>query len=479
MRRLSLRSTVALLCALAVVGALVAASVVSWLGMREAMRDQVDRSLAERGRSRIVFMPGGAPGSGQPPGRPDVEALCQSLPDMQAPELLRVQYLTSDDTTCTPGPRGAMLTPTPEEYAVADSVSDSAAADGSFGEVWRDAVNADGEHVRALTVPFQEGVAMTVTRSLEETDDALAGLALKLALVCLVGVVVAAAAGLFVARIALRPVGRLAGAAEHVAATDDLDVPIGDPERTGRDEVARLTRAFNAMMTRLAASRRRQQQLIADASHELRTPLTSLRTHVEWLMRVDDSGQPLDPAERTRVANSVLGQVEELTTLIGEISTLAREGGQSAHEPVDLDQAVLRAVERAQRRAPSRRFDLELEPWLTRGDPAGLERAVLNLLDNAVKFSAGPIRVRLEGGRVSVADDGPGLPEPDRAQAFDRFWRAASARELPGSGLGLAIVADCAERHGGGVFFTASERGGAMVGFTIPQGLTDFSGQPA
>jgi len=465
-RRLSLRATVALLCALAVVGALVAASVVSWLGMREAMRDQVDKSLKERGSSRIVILPGGVPRS----GAPDAQALCSSPPDLDAPELLRAQYVWPDGQTCSPGPTGALLTPTQADYDVAR---------GSLPEVWRDAVNADGEHVRALTVPYEGGSAMILTRSLEETDKALAGLALKLALVCLIGIVVAAVAGLVVARIALRAVGRLADAAEHVAATDDLDVPIGDPERAGRDEVARVTRAFNAMTTRLAASRRRQQQLIADASHELRTPLTSLRTHVEWLMRVDDSGRSLDPAERKRIATSVLGQVEELTTLIGEISTLAREGAQTLHEQLDLDQVVLRAVERAQRRAPSRRFDLELEPWPTYGDPPALERAVLNLLDNAVKFSPGPIEVRLTEGRVSVADDGPGLSDPERAQAFDRFWRAPSARELPGSGLGLAIVADCAERHGGDVFFGASERGGAEVGFTVPQALTEFSGPPA
>jgi len=462
-RRLTVRSTVALLCALAVFGAFVAASAVSWFGMRSAMLAQVDRSLTDRASGRIVFVPGGRVDG----GRPGARALCQSVPDLNAPDLLRVQYVWANGNTCSPGPAGSMLTP---------SARDRDVARGTSAQVWRDAVNRDGDHVRVLTVPFQPGVAMIVTRSLTETDDALAGLALKLSIVCLVGVLVAAGAGLVVARTALRPVGRLADAAEHVAATDDLDVPIGDPERRGRDEVARVTRAFNAMTTRLASSRRRQQQLIADASHELRTPLTSLRTHVEWLMRVEESGRSLDPGERSRVATSVLGQVEELTTLIGEISTLARDGSQREHARLDLDQVVLRAVERAQRRAPSRRFDLDLEPWASYGDAAALERAALNLLDNAVKFSSGPIRVCLRSGRLSVTDDGPGLPEAERSQAFDRFWRAPAARELPGSGLGLAIVADCVEQHGGEVFFDASVGGGAEVGFTIPGDLTEFSG---
>jgi two-component system, OmpR family, sensor histidine kinase MprB len=135
---------------------------------------------------------------------------------------------------------------------------------------------------------------------------------------------------------------------------------------------------------------------------------------------------------------------------------------------------VLRAVERAQHRDRGRRFDLHVEPWRVRGDATALERAVLNLLDNALKFSEGVIGVRLEDGRLTVDDTGPGLTEAEQEHAFERFWRSPTARELPGSGLGLAIVADAVERHGGQVFFAAAPGGGGRVGFSVPE-FTELS----
>ena len=104
------------------------------------------------------------------------------------------------------------------------------------------------------------------------------------------------------------------------------------------------------------------------------------------------------------------------------------------------------------------------------GRPAALERAVTNLLDNAAKFDAsgGPIRVDVAAGIVAVCDGGPGIPEADLPMVFDRFYRSADARSRPGSGLGLAIVRDVAEAHGGTVFATRREGGGARVGFSVP-----------
>jgi two-component system sensor histidine kinase MprB len=99
---------------------------------------------------------------------------------------------------------------------------------------------------------------------------------------------------------------------------------------------------------------------------------------------------------------------------------------------------------------------------------------VLNLLDNALKFSDGPIAVSLLSGQVAVHDTGAGLSGDEQGNAFERFWRAPTARGLPGSGLGLAIVADTVEQHGGTVFFTDAPGGGSRVGFAIP-GLTELS----
>jgi two-component system sensor histidine kinase MprB len=464
MTRLPLRANIALLCAATTAIAIVAGAVLAWTATRHTLREQVDASLGQRiGRFDVVAT---GPDQVAPPG---FEAFCDvRLPDRSGgDELPRTQLLRADGTACSNGDRGDRVDPVDREYAVAR---------GEAGPVMRDATTADGEHVRSLTQPLADGYALQVTRSLEEVDATLRELAMVLGLSAALGVLLAGGAGLLVARLVLRPVDRLTAAAEHVAETEDLDVPIEVAARFGhRDEVTRLSLAFNAMTSRLAGSRRRQQQLIADSSHELRTPLTSLRTNVEWLMRADDRGRPLAPRQKRQVEQAVLGQIDELSTLIAELGALAREEPVRSKVPTDLDAVVLRAVERAQRRDPSRRFDLDVEPWRVCGDAATLERAVLNLVDNALKFSDEAIGVSLRDGRVTVTDRGPGLAEPE--QAFDRFWRAPTARELPGSGLGLAIVADTAADHGGAVFFTATRSGGSAVGFALPP-LTELSAGP-
>ncbi len=461
MKRLPLRANVALLAAATTAAAIVAASVLGWLATRHALREQVDSSLGQRIFQRqLVRGPDGETVQVQV----DPEAFCR-IPETIPPQdeaIPSMQLIRSDGTGCANTDPDGFIRPTAEELEVAS---------GERGSVLRDATTADGTHVRTMTYPVSDGYALRVSRSMEEVDATMGDLTMILGLVAALGVLVAGGAGLGVARIAVRPVDRLTEAAEHVAETEDLDVRI---DVSGRDEIARLSSAFNAMTERLAGSRRRQRQLIADAGHELRTPLTSLRTNLEWLVRSEERGRPLSPPQRRQVEQAVLGQVEELGTLVGELVELARGVPTGKPVPVDLDQVVLRAVERAQHRARGRRFDLHVEPWRVWGNATALERAVLNLLDNALKFSEGPIGVRLEDGELTVDDTGPGLTEPDRGHAFERFWRAPTARELPGSGLGLAIVADAVRRHRGEVFFAAGPGGGSRVGFSVPA-LTELS----
>ncbi len=461
MKRLPLRASIALLCAATTAAAIVAASVLGWIATRDSMRDQIDASLGQ-GVVRAVRIDSTGTQTVLP-----AETLCEAPrpPAQDDVPIPLVQLLRADGTGC-PNVR--------EDERIRASSAELEVAQGERPSVLRDATTAGGEHMRTLTRPVADGYAVRVSRSLEEVDATMRELTMALGLVAALGVLVAGGAGLAVARVVVRPVDRLTAAAEHVAATEDLDVPI---EVHGRDEVARLSSAFNSMIDRLAGSRRRQRQLIADSSHELRTPLTSLRTNVEWLMRSEDRGQPIGPKQRRQVEQAVLGQVDELSALIGELGALARDEPVRAHVAVELDQVVLRAVERAQRRDPARRFDLRIEPWRVRGDAAALERAVLNLLDNALKFSDGPIAVSLIGGQVAVYDAGGGLPDADQDNAFERFWRAPAARELPGSGLGLAIVADTVAQHGGAVFFTDAPGGGTRVGFAVPA-LTELSAEP-
>jgi two-component system sensor histidine kinase MprB len=328
-------------------------------------------------------------------------------------------------------------------------------------------IASQGTEYRVAAMPtVSDGVAVVVAQSLEANDRTLEKLGLLMFLFGAAGVIAAALAGWGVARNGLRPVRRLTRAAEEIARTEQLD-PIAVE---GNDEIARLSRAFNTMLGALAASRDRQRQLVADAGHELRTPLTSLRTNLDLLTQADRQGG-LSEASRQELLDDVRFQIEELTTLIGDLTELAREQpAQVLLEEVDLAEIAERAVERARRRASSLRFDLRADPGWVVGDAAALERAVLNLLDNAAKWSPplGVVTVVLAEGSLMVADQGHGISDEDLPHVFDRFYRSPGSRTMPGSGLGLSIVRQVAQRHGGSVRAGRSPDGGAAFWLTVP-----------
>jgi two-component system sensor histidine kinase MprB len=306
-----------------------------------------------------------------------------------------------------------------------------------------------------------------MARDLTETDAFLGGLRTRLILIGGGAVVLAAILAWFVSHRAVRPVAVLTRAAEHVAATRDLEVPIAV---TRRDEIGRLAASFNTMLGALASSRAQQRRLVADAGHELRTPLTSLRTNIEVLARVGD----MPAVDRAELLADARRELEELSDLVAELVDLAADAPPEESVPVRLDELVGEAVERFRRRT-GREVALSTEETVLRGKPGRLSRAVVNLLDNAGKFSpAGtPIEVALRGGRLEVRDRGPGLDPGDLPRVFERFYRAVGARTTPGSGLGLAIVEQVAEEHGGRAFAGNAEDGGAVVGFEVPVGGTE------
>lgn len=321
---------------------------------------------------------------------------------------------------------------------------------------------------RVVTVPYGEGQALVIAQSLEGQHRVLTKLGIVMLVFGLLGVAAAAVAGWGVARNGLRPVRRLTRSVEHIARTEDLTpLPV-----EGDDEIARLASAFNQMLLALGASRDRQRQLVADAGHELRTPLTSLRTNVDLLTQASSSDGPdLPPEARAELLEDVRAQIEELTTLIGDLVELARdEPFTPVVEPVDLTGIVDQAVSRVRLRAPSLTFDVHAEPWWVVGEASSLERAMTNLLDNAAKWSppGGTVTVRLVGGALTVDDEGPGIAEADRPHVFDRFWRADESRGLPGSGLGLSIVRQVAERHSGWVEADSAPSGGARLAMRLP-----------
>ncbi|NDB06906.1 MAG: sensor histidine kinase [Acidimicrobiia bacterium] len=251
----------------------------------------------------------------------------------------------------------------------------------------------------------------------------------------------------------------------HVASTRDLSVPV---PVGGSGEVADLGRSFSSMMVALSTSLDQQQRLISDASHELRTPLTALRTNVEALEMFD----AIPDDERRAMLADIRTEVEELSHLTAELVDLATDQN-PINEPittVDLVAVAREVAQRATRRSGREITVTDLGGNAIDGRIGTLQRAISNLVENAIKYSpeGSSVQINVDGGSIRVRDHGPGIAESDQPHVFDRFYRAVESRGLPGSGLGLAIVAKAAQEHGGTTFVANAPDGGAIVGFDIP-----------
>ncbi|MFF7158730.1 ATP-binding protein [Streptomyces sp. NPDC008139] len=462
MKRLPLRSRLTILTAAAVAVAVAVVSLVCWLLVRDQLMSELDKSLRQpdivpvQQISRTLNTQG-----------------CQSsVPAMNSAQGANggsvgfittntlAQVVLSDGTPCWV--QGRTTIPV--------GSADHAVADGQRRDALHTVTAPNGQKLRVYTSQARinlQPAAISVARPLSDVDRPLTTLAWVLLAVAGIGVVGAASAGLWIARTGLRPVDRLTETVEHIARTEDLNVNI---PVEGEDEIARLSASFNAMTAALASSRDRQQQLIADAGHELRTPLTSLRTNIELLERSEATGRAIPPEDRKALMASVKAQMTELASLIGDLQELSRPDAVPTLEVVALHESAETALERARLRGPDLKISAELAPWYVRAEPAALERAIVNLLDNAVKFSppGGGIEVRLADGQLTVRDHGPGIPEDELPHVFERFWRSPSARSLPGSGLGLSIVARTVQQSGGEVALTRSPGGGTLAALRLP-----------
>ncbi len=332
----------------------------------------------------------------------------------------------------------------PTRGFVAVTNHDVQVADGNDPPYFRDEVyKAVDYRIYTKQLPGNPGMLVRAGLPVSDATSTQAALGWLLAALIPAGAIGAAVVARLAAGRVLRPVGRLTEAVERIRATGDLSAPIETP---GHDEISRLGQAFVAMTAALDESMRAQRRLVGDASHELRTPLTSLITNLELLAE-----QPDDPSAPALTA-AALAEAGELRVLINDLVELARDGRASFHiEDVRLDLVAKRVAARAAGRASGLAFELDCWPTLVRGDPDALERAIGNLVDNALKWSppGGRIRICAGGGTVEVSDDGPGVPAEDLPYIFDRFYRSAQARALPGSGLGLAIVRRIATMHDG------------------------------
>jgi two-component system OmpR family sensor kinase len=452
--RLSLRLRLTLAFAAAMALLLTATGVFLYVRLGDTLDSQLDQSLRARADDVTALVRRGDSGLDEPQRR-----LAES--DESFAQVLGGDGGVRD---ATPGIGTApLLTPDEVRRARAGTLV-----------VERDSLpRLENEPARLLATPVDangEAVVVVSGVSLGDRNEALAGLRTQLLVGVPVALLLASLAGWGLATAALRPVEAMRRRAEEISASTAghrLPVPPAD------DEIGRLARTLNEMLGRLEAGLARERRFVADASHELRTPLSLLRAELELALR-----RPRTAEELQGALASAAEETERLVRLANDLLLLATaDEGQLRLDRRELDVRELLAgvAERfaARAQAAGRPLDVSVdEPLVVDGDRLRLEQALGNLVDNALRYGAGP--VRLEAARangfvaLAVRDDGDGFPPDYMPRAFERFSRADDARSGAGAGLGLALVDAVARAHGGRAF---ARNGGAgtRIGLVVPR----------
>jgi two-component system sensor histidine kinase MprB len=454
-----LRVALALAAVAAGVGAITAVG--SYLTVSHELRTTADATLS----ATAADVGGGPDPAGVEDDDDPAEATttCPPTAVLQPAAAAAAQVVREDGTlsVCLPGG--------PDLSSVAGSAP-------GVAEVRLDTTTLDGVRYRVATVPFHEGGWLQLARDLSDTEDLLDSLRARLTLLTVSGVATAALLGWLLAGRIARPVVQLRDATRALRAGADLTAPL---PVDGPGEVGDLARSFAGMVDALTTSREQQRRLVADASHELRTPLTSLTTNLELLDQFDR----LPPEDRPEVLGAVQADVDDLTHLTTELVDLASDRGtDEPAQAIDLTEVADAVAARARRRT-GRAITVEsvddgaVRPPLL-GRPQMLERAIANLVDNAVKYGppGAPVEVVVTATGLEVRDHGPGIPDGDEARVFERFYRSPESGDRPGSGLGLAIVEQVVARHGGRVWARNDPTGGACVGFDLAAGARSDAG---
>jgi signal transduction histidine kinase len=327
-------------------------------------------------------------------------------------------------------------------------------------------VQIDGKLVGAvyLSQPLQDALAVVYdlrTRWLLST---------------LVALIFSGLVGLLFSRAIARPLHRLTDAAGAVAQGDlDQRVPV-----RSRDELGRLSRAFNDMVGRLQAARQTQVDFVANVSHELRTPLTAVKGTVETLR----DGAVDDTKVRDLFLETIEKETDRLIRLVNDLLILTRADSEALNlqlDRVDMLRLVDRVVNRLAPQAGAEGLLLQVQKGTGQGvawaDPDRIEQVLVNLLDNAIKYSLSGGTIVVEVGdrlpdrvQVQVRDEGIGIPAKELDRIGERFYRADKARSRAegGSGLGLAIARALVQAHGGSLWLDSREGRGTVVAFTLP-----------
>jgi heavy metal sensor kinase len=353
-----------------------------------------------------------------------------------------------------------------------ESAALAAHADGE-GEIV--AVSALGPTFRILSRPAVVGgksVVIQVARSEAPMRRELGELTLILVFGLPFGVAAAGLGGYAMARGALAPVNRMAERARSITAARLNDrLPVDNP----RDELGRLAQVFNQTLERLEESFDQMQRFTADVSHELRTPLTAIRTVGEVALR-----EPRSPEAYRGIIGSMLEEVDRLTCLVERLLTLSRAGSAPAQlriERIDLRELADEVAGHLSVLAEENGQSLVVQHAGTaycEGDRLMLRQAVINLVDNAIKYSPADseiqIRVAATGSQASldVSDNGPGIAPERGARIFDRFYRAANGVNRVGVGLGLSISKWAVEANRGELSWEDKAGGGSIFRITLP-----------
>jgi heavy metal sensor kinase len=461
MRTWSIRARLTAWFAAVLAAVLVLVSAVTWWALRDSMGDTIDGNLTTRVEAIARFL--GAPGTSQ-----SFEELREDLREYVALDpgwnLIRIRDV-----------RGELLYRSEAFDAAAIRTSPAVAAEQPPAF---DDVVMRGRPVRLLTSRILvrgQAFVVDVAWPVGEFREVMAQFSLAILLAIPAGILAAAAGGYWMSRRALAPVDRLAGAALAITASrldQRLDVP-----RTG-DELQRLAETLNDMLSRLEAAFSETTRFTADASHELRTPVSIIRTTAEVALRRARGGD-----EYREALEGILREAERTSTLVQDLLTLTRaDAGVDTlrRESVDLAARLGALDTRFRALAEGRGLDLVVDvpdgALVVLGDAAGLDRLMLILVDNALKYTPAPgsVRVRLGQGEgqavIDVEDTGIGIAAADQPQVFDRFFRAdkARSRDAGGAGLGLPIARWIAERHGGRITIHSGAGEGCRVRVDLP-----------
>jgi two-component system OmpR family sensor kinase len=331
----------------------------------------------------------------------------------------------------------------------------------------------DDEPARLLATPVRAGkrtLIVVVATTLEDRNKALTKLTEQLLVGGPAALLLAALAGYWIATASLRPVERMRSRAAAISATElgrRLPVP------PANDEIGRLGETLNAMLGRLETGLKRERGFVADASHELRTPLAVLKAELELALRRGRSPEELEEALR-----SAAEETDRLVQLAEDLLVIARsDQGELPVRltPVDAGDVLADVKERfaIRSRETKRAIVAEAPDGLElTADPLRLRQALGNMVDNALRYGGGTVRLsaRASNGNVElhVSDDGPGFPPAFIENAFERFSRGDGHRGRGGSGLGLAIVDAIAKAHRGTASAANSPNGGADVWLALP-----------